>query len=73
MFLARSWGLMSPRFRYVHAAAFTVPHIAHLGQAAALQVVATALDIAGILRRSLGSGFRCLSLSAGLSLRAGCV
>ena len=35
---------MSPR--HVHAAAFTVPLIAHLGQAAALQVVATALEMA---------------------------
>ena len=35
---------MSPR--HVHAAAFTVLRIAHLGQAAALQVVATALEMA---------------------------
>src|SRR5262249_21230555 len=34
---------MSPR--HVHAAAFTVLRIAHLGQAAALQVVATALEL----------------------------
>ena len=35
---------MSPR--HVHAAAFTVLRIAHLGQAAALQVVATAPELA---------------------------
>src|SRR5215469_11484717 len=35
---------MSPR--HVHAAAFAVLRIAHLGQAAALQVVATALELA---------------------------
>jgi len=32
--------------RHVHAAAFTVLRIAHLGQAAALQVVTTALELA---------------------------
>jgi len=44
---------MSPR--HVHAAAFTVPLIAHLGQAAALQVVATALEM------PLGNQVRALS------------
>ena len=51
---------MSPR--HVHAAAFTVLRIAHLGQAAALQVVATALEIAlgrARLRRDRQQHERC--------------
>ena len=51
---------MSPR--HVHAAAFTVLRIAHLGQAAALQVVATALEMAlgrARLRRDRQQHQRC--------------